>query len=179
MRLLLVATLCLPTMTFAAGGGNDTTTSPPKTTNTTKKCKNAEVWDETLKKCVNAEGASLDDDTLYGAVRELAYAGRYEDAQTVLSVMSDQGEDRVLTYWGFTYRKMGDVALGMQYYRDALAKNPDNLLVRSYLGQGLVEAGNPAAALAQLREIQARGGAGSWPETSLRQALVSGQTYEY
>jgi hypothetical protein len=47
------------------------------------------------------------------------------------------------------------------------------------MGQGLIEAGDKAAALAQLREIQARGGRGGWPETSLREALATGQTYNY
>jgi len=179
MRLLLIAALFLPTMSLAAGGGGETTTAPPKPTNTTKVCKGEEVWDASRKKCAKPKGASLDDDILYGAVRELAYAGRYEDAQKVLSAMSDQSDDRVLTYLGFTHRKMGNVDLGMQYYRRAIAKNPDNLLARSYMGQGLIEAGETEAALIQLREIQARGGTGQWPETSLRQALVSGVTYRY
>ena len=55
----------------------------------------------------------LDDETLYGAVREFAYAGQYGHAQMALAAMSDQTDDRVLTYWGFTHRKMGDVAKGM------------------------------------------------------------------
>ena len=93
--------------------------------------------------------------------------------------MSDQTDDRVLTYLGFTHRKMGNVDLGMRYYHKALAKNPDNLLARSYLGQGLIEAGDADAAVAQLREIIARGGKGSWSETSLRTALNTGVTYSY
>ena len=177
MRILLSVALCLPTLAFAAG--DETTTSPPKPTNTTKTCKGEEVWDASRKKCVKPRGSSLDDDTLYDAVRELAYAGRYEDAQKVLAEMSDQSDDRVLTYLGFTHRKMGNTERGMAYYRDAIARNPDNLLARSYMGQGLIEAGDKAAALAQLREIQARGGRGGWPETSLREALATGQTYNY
>ena len=176
MRLLLMAALCMPTFAFAAGSDS---TSPPKTTKTTKSCWGKKVWDVNLQKCVKPQDASLDDDTLYGAVRELAYAGRYEDAQAVLAAMSDQKDDRVLTYLGFTHRKMGNVDLGMRYYHKALAKNPDNLLARSYLGQGLIEAGDADAAVAQLREIIARGGKGSWSETSLRTALNTGVTYSY
>lgn len=179
MRSLLIVALFLPTMTLAAGGGGETTTAPPKPTNTTKVCKGEEVWDASRKKCAKPKGASLDDDILYDAVRELAYAGRYEDAQKVLSAMSDQSDDRVLTYLGFTNRKLGNADLGMKYYRQAIARNPDNLLARSYMGQGLIEAGETEAALAQLREIQARGGTGQWPESSLRRALMTGVTYSY
>ncbi len=85
MRLLLIAALCMPTFAFAAGSDS---TSPPKTTKTTKSCWGKKVWDVNLQKCVKPQDASLDDDTLYGAVRELAYAGRYEDAQAVLAAMS-------------------------------------------------------------------------------------------
>ena len=109
--------------------------------------------------------------------------GVFEDlvggAQDVLAAMSDQADDRVLTYLGFTHRKMGNVDLGMRFYNKALAKNPDNLLARSYLGQGLIEAGDTDAAVEQLREIIARGGKGSWSETSLRTALNTGVTYSY
>ena len=45
--------------------------------------------------------------------------------------------------------------------------------------QGKVEAGDKIAAIRQLREIQARGGAGTWAETSLRKAIESGVTYNH
>jgi len=61
----------------------------------------------------------------------------------------------------------------------ALTKNPNNLLVRSYMGQGFVEAGNLVAARGQHDEILARGGKGTWAEESLRKALSGGQTYRY
>jgi len=177
MKYVLTLALCLPTLAFAAGGGEET--APPKTTKTTKECKGDKVWDERKGRCVKAQGAELDDDTLYDAVRELAYAGRYQDAQQVLAAMSDQNDDRVMTYLGFTHRKMGNVALGMDFYEKAIALNPDNLLARSYMGQGLVEQGDKVAAYKQLREIQSRGGSGSWPEVSLRKAISTGSTYNY
>jgi tetratricopeptide (TPR) repeat protein len=176
MRPLLALAFIVPTYAFAAGGGDS---SPPKTTKTTKECKNSQVWDERKGECVNAQDSKLDDDTLYKGVRELAYAGRYEDAQTVLAAMSDQKSDRVLTYLGFTHRKMGDIDRGMAYYQQAIDKNPDNLLARSYMGQGFLEQGDTDAARAQLNEIQARGGKGGWPEKSLRTALKTGKTYDY
>ena len=121
----------------------------------------------------------MDTDGLYGAVRELAYAGRYQDAQGVLLAMTDQSDDRVLTYWGFTHRKLGNLKLANAFYSQAIARNPNNILARSYMGQGFIEEGMPAQALAQWKEIRARGGAGTWAEESLRSAMETGQGFTY
>lgn len=176
----LAAGLLLPGLALAAGSGSS---NPPATTETSTKCKKSEVWDEKTKKCVDAKtGAQtgqLDNDTLYQAARELAYAGRPDDALVVLSAMTEGQTDRVLTYMGFANRKAGNMDLAMGYYHAALAKNPDNLLARSYMGQGLVEEGQIEMAQNQLLEIMARGGAGTWPEQSLRKAIESGVTYSF
>lgn len=199
MRLLLAtALIALPTFAFAVGAGDSITTSPPKKTETTKDCLSERqwdpeikkwvryskpvngVWDPNLRKCIRPDKASyLDSQLRQDAIRELAYAGRYDEAQQVLSSMPDQTDDLVLTYWGFTYRKMGDLALGNQYYRKALQLNPDNILARSYMGQGFVEAGETDLAVEQWREIVARGGEGTWAESSLREAIRTGITYSY
>lgn len=180
MRLISLAVFLIPTLAFAAGSGGDSgTVNPPKPTETTQKCKGIQVWDAATKTCVNPKGSALDADTLYGAVRELAYAGRLHDAQGVLALMPDQNDDRVLTYWGFTWRKLGDSDLGREYYLKAIDRNPDNLLARSYMGQGMVAEGDLDGATVQLAEIRSRGGAGTWPEVSLAEALRSGQTYDY
>lgn len=179
MKNLLAAFLMVPSVGLAAGGGGIAPISPPTPTETTKTCKGVQIWDAKKKACVNPKGSSLGADTLYLAVRELAYAGRFSDAQAVLAAMPDQNDDRVLTYWGFTYRKMGQRALGRSYYEKAIARNPDNILARSYMGQGLVDDGDIAAARAQLHEIRARGGRGTWPEVSLSDAIRTGRTYDY
>ncbi|MBR9842890.1 MAG: tetratricopeptide repeat protein [Rhodobacteraceae bacterium] len=178
LKPLVIAATCiaLPMAAYAAGSES---TSPPKPTQTTKDCKKGKVWDATKKKCVAPRESHLSDDVLYGAVREYAYAGQYDTAQKILSAMSDQTEDRVLTYWGFTHRKLGDRALGMAFYEKALKANPDNLLVRSYMGQAFIESGEVSLAKAQLKEIRARGGKGTWPETSLAKAIRTGSTYDY
>jgi Tfp pilus assembly protein PilF len=93
--------------------------------------------------------------------------------------MADQASDRVLTYRGFTARKLGNLALANLYYKRAIDTNPDNILARSYMAQGFVIAGQKVAAIAQLREIQARGGAGTWAETSLRKSIADGTVYNY
>jgi Tfp pilus assembly protein PilF len=67
----------------------------------------------------------------------------------------------------------------MTYYQAALAADPDNFLARSYMGQGHAEAGEIVLAQAQLSEIRARGGRGTWAEWSLRQAIQTGSGYNY
>jgi len=176
MRFLLPLILAIPGFAFAAGDDDDAT---PTTTPTTKTCKGIKVWDADKKRCVNPQGSELETDTLQDAVRELAYAGRYLDAQGVLRAMPDQTDDRVLTYWGFTHRKLGNLELANAFYEDAIARNPDNILARSYMGQGFVAEGRVDDAIAQWREIKARGGADSWAEVSLRDAIRTGITYSY
>lgn len=166
----------LPGAAFAAGGGSDAAPTP---TQTTKTCSNGQVWDAGTGSCVNPQQSSLGADVLYDAVRELAYDGQYANAQKVLAAMPDQADDRVLTYWGFTARKLGDVPAGMAYYEAALEKNPANTLARSYMGQALVEQGDMAGATEQLEQIRALGGTGTWPEMSLAKAVASGRTYSY
>ncbi|MGJ8618337.1 MAG: hypothetical protein ACSHWS_15960 [Sulfitobacter sp.] len=172
MRILLATalTLALPTSLLAAGGESSTPAKP--------KCEDGQVFDKKSKKCVAAEESNLDTDTLYETVRELAHAGRYTDAQTVLAAMP-QDDDRTLTYLGFTNRKMGHSDVAMGYYTMALSANPANILARSYMGQGLVEQGNITQALVQLRAIRDHGGAGTWAEASLRTAIATGKTYTY
>ena len=84
--IVVAASLALPVTGFAAGsGGSSDSTKPPSSTKTSKSCFFGKVYDPATKKCVKADKSSaLDDDTLYGAVRELAYAGKYEHAQVVL-----------------------------------------------------------------------------------------------
>lgn len=177
MRLIPILLLAaLPATAFAMGSDSN---EPPKTTKTTTECKDGTVWDEAKKACVPPKDSRLDDDQRYRAVRELAYAGKYRSATEVLDAMSDQSESRVLTYRGFIARKTGHFDEGLSFYQQAIAKDPDNILVRSYLGQGYVERGEPALAKAQLVEILARGGAGSWPAEALRQAIKTGVTYDF
>lgn len=171
---LAVLLLSLPAFAFAAGGDDE-----PTPTETTTTCSDGKVYDDKTKACTDPQQSQLDDDTLYRAAREFAYAGQLDNAQRALAAMSDQTADRVLTYWGFTHRKKGDVALGFTFYDKALAANPDNLLARSYLGQALVEQGKVSAAWDQLAEIERRGGAESWPGQQLRLAILTGRSDSY
>ncbi|WP_240336795.1 hypothetical protein [Tropicibacter sp. Alg240-R139] len=168
----------------ADGGGTEGKTgtlwvNPPEKTENTTICQHVTIWDTASETCQAPTFASFDTQTLYHAVRELAYAGRYRDAQSILQVMHDQTDDRVLTYWGFTHRKLGHRELADAYYRSAIAINPDNILARSYMGQGFVAEGKLDLAIAQWREINVRGGQGTWAESSLREAIRTGVTYSY
>ena len=172
MRLLIATALALalPITAFAASDE----TAPPKK----PKCESGFVYDKNSKKCVSGNGHSVDVDTLYQEVRALSYDGRYDDAQLLLALMP-ANDDRTLTYMGFTHRKMGHSEVAMDYYTRAIARNPGNVLARSYMGQGFVDDGNVTAAIEQLREIRAHGGTGTWAEASLRTAIATGETFNW
>lgn len=167
----LAAALTLPFgAAHAAGGGDESAPTKPK-------CEKGFVYDTQTKKCLQAD-SSMDTDLLYQTVRQLAYAGRYIDAQEVLAAMP-QADDRTLTYLGFTNRKLGRVEAAMDYYAQALATNPANNLARSYRAQGYVEQGKIAEAIAELKLIRSYGGTGTWAEASLKKAIATGQTFNY
>lgn len=177
MRLAFALTLALvPAPLLAAGSGSSTAPKPSETTTT---CAEGLVFDLATQTCMSPEDSTNDDSAMMDAVRELAHFGRLADAARVLDQMSDQQDDLVLTYRGFITRKLGDMEGGMAFYAAALTQNPDNILARSYMGQAYVELGETEMAQAQLSEIRARGGRGTWAEFSLRQAVGSGVTYTY
>jgi tetratricopeptide (TPR) repeat protein len=172
---VLALTLVSTSATHAAG---DDVTVPPAPT-PTQRCPNGQIHDAKAGKCVPVKSNSLDDRDRYQAVRELAYAERYLAAEMALDAMTSQDDDRVLTYRGFLMRKTGRLEQAFQYYRAAIDKNPNNFLVRSYMGQGFVELGELGSARQQHQEILSRGGQGTWAEVSLRTALASGRTSNY
>ena len=165
----------LPLSAFAAGG-ND---KPPKPTETTTKCKKGQIFDKKTKACVALDKTSFDNDTRFDAVRELAYAGRPEEALAVLATMTEGDTDRVLTYKGFASRKAGRMDEGLAFYAQALAQNPGNILARSYLGQAYVQMNKMELARAELVEIVANGGSGTWAQGSLAAAIKTGKTMNY
>lgn len=171
LRLALLLT-CLPLAALAVGSGDSKPPSKPK-------CAQGKVWDPATEKCLNAHRPELDDALRLMAVREYAYDGQLDAALAVLDAMADQRADGVLTYRGFVARKSGDPLGARRWYDAALAANPDNLLARSYLGQGMVSEGDLVGALQQHREIVARGGQGTWAELALAEALSTGTSYSY
>ena len=174
MRILsTLALLAFPFAAFAAGSDD---TAPPTPTETTTQCKDGQVWDEKTKACVLPDDARLDDDTRFRAVRELAWAGRPDDARRVLAAMTEGASDRVMTYEAFTLRKSGQIEAGLAAYEAAILANPGNILARSYYGQALVEQGEFEMAKAELAQIDAHGGAQTWAHQALATAIETGET---
>lgn len=155
----------------ALAAGSDSTT-PPKPTETTKVCQDGQIFDAKTKTCLDSKADLFDDTNRYEAAREMAYAGQYRDALTVLASAENPSDPRILNYKGFVNRKLGNSQVAMAYYAEALAINPDYILARSYMGQGLVAEGDFVGARNQLVEIRARGGEGTWAEASLEKALM-------
>ena len=83
---------------FAAGEETDETSPPPKTETTTK-CTDGKVWDK-KKECVKADQSGFNDDDLYKAAREFAYAEQYGNAIHVLELAQNQNDPRILNYLG-------------------------------------------------------------------------------
>jgi len=171
-----VATLVITQAAYAAGGFDE---APPTPTATTEDCTDGQVWDADENACVTIQDSRLDQDSLLNAARELAYADRAEDAIALLELSTMPEDTMVLTYLGFSHRKAGRIDTGMAYYDAALVADPDNILARSYMGMGYVQMAQLDMAEAQLAEIRARGGAGTWPEEALQNAIEAGDTSGY
>lgn len=176
-RALSGAVMALPFLAAPlwAVGEEDT---PPKPTETTQECADGHVWDKKTKACVQSSSELLDDDTRYDAVRELAYAGRTDSALSVIDGADAKDSPRFLTYRGFALRKQGDFDGAMAAYGAALAIEPDNILARSYMAQGLLTKGRRDEAVEILHQIEDLDGEGTWAHRSLVMAL-DGQPTDY
>ncbi|MEP0943904.1 MAG: tetratricopeptide repeat protein [Rhizobiaceae bacterium] len=167
---VLLSLLAAPVPSFAAGdgGGSSSTTVTPT-------CKKKHVWDKHKRKCVAAKkSSSLDDDNLYEAARDLAYAKRYDEALTVLNLASNKRDPRILNYLGYATRKSGDVKKGLTYYQAAIDINPDYTLARSYMGEAYLQLGDVANAKAQLKQIKLRC-KGACPEYAALKSQINGK----
>ena len=85
----------------------------------------------------------LDDDSIYEAGRDLAMAGRYDEAIAMLSLAADKTDPRILNYLGYSHRKSGRVLVGLGYYQEALRNDPNYTLVREYLGEAHLQTRRP------------------------------------
>ncbi|MER2533662.1 MAG: tetratricopeptide repeat protein [Rhizobiaceae bacterium] len=161
--LAVVAVSLVAGPVLAAGDGNGEG-------ETTKQCKAGQIWDKSQNKCVEAR-SGLDDDSLYEAGRDLALAGRYDEAIKVLALAADKTDPRILNYLGYAHRKAGRVTVGLGYYQEALRQDPDYTLVREYLGEAYLQKGDLASAREQLSEIEKRAGKGSREYAELAQRI--------
>ena len=172
----VAATFLLATSLPALAAGSDSG-SPPAATETTQKCKDGKVWDKKKKACMKAQKSSFNDDQLYDAGREFAYAGQYDNAIAVLKLARNQNDPRILNYLGYSNRKAGRMELGMNYYRKALSIDPDFILARSYMGQALLQQGDTQGARVQLVEIRDRGGENTYAYRALYDSLKRNHSY--
>ncbi|WP_411032954.1 hypothetical protein [Shinella sp. BYT-45] len=201
MLLSFCAAVSLTALSSARAADSDTTT-PPVATETTTTCTDGKIWNDEKKECVAPEdlkpaestpeeGMPADDtakeeeqkkteraidDKLYEAAREFAYAGQHKNAIRALRAAYDQEDPRILNYLGYNTRKLGDMELGMSYYRRALQKDGNYILARSYMGQALIEQGDIEGARVQLVEIRDRGGENTWAYRALLQSLGGERT---
>jgi len=177
-------------ISFAADSGGS---SGPASTPTTTTCTNGKIWSAQRKMCLtpdqikatskNKNGTQKKselkpDDILYEAAREFAYAGQYGNALGALKAAENQNDPRILNYYGFTYRKLGEVDRAMTYYHKALQADENYILARSYMGQALIAQGDIQGARVQLVEIRDRGGENTWAYRSLLQSL-GGERHTY
>ncbi len=143
-----------------SSGASDLTAPSPKKLH----CKTGEIVKTVVKdgkktkSCVKEAAGIVPDDELYDQGRALAKQGEYDWALSVLALITNQNDPKVLNYTGYSHRKAGRLDIGITYYTKALAINPDFVLAREYLGEGYVAAGKIDLAKVQLAEIQKRCG---------------------
>jgi tetratricopeptide (TPR) repeat protein len=94
------------------------------------------------------------DDEIYNAAYWMNRSGQFVDALATLRLAKDQDDPRLLNESGFATRKLGDVEAALSFYRRALAKKPDYVFARAYMGEALLVQGDMDGAKAQLAEIE-------------------------
>lgn len=146
--LLALPLAATPAMTAGGGGGGGGG----------EQCTGGKIWDKDKKKCVDPQKSNLED--IYGTGRDLALAGRYDEAILVLANVADSGDPRVLNYLGYSHRMSGRVTVGLGYYQEALRIDPGHTLVREYMGEAYLQLGLVDKAREQLAEIEKRCGPG-------------------
>jgi tetratricopeptide (TPR) repeat protein len=128
------------------GGGGSSASSTPS-------CSHGKVYDSARGQCVR-KGASLDDKYLYRQGRDLALAGRYDEALTALNAVKVP-DSMTFTMIGYATRKMGNYDEGLAYYAKALALDPQNVNTHEYLGEAYAEKGKLDLAKAELVKVSA------------------------
>ena len=136
---------------LAAGSGTTSQPADPcagKTGNDLTKCRKKHPLPQ-----------NMDDEAIYYyAVSMAKDEGNFQGALDLLKTAKNQNDPRILTYIGYTMRKLGDVDGGMAFYAKALAIDPNSTNTREYLGEAYLQKGDLANAKDQLAEIQSRCG---------------------
>ncbi len=162
----VIAVFSIPEV--ALGADDPTPTAP--------KCAEGEVYSPTAQKCVKKTSNLINDEDRYNTSVQLARSGKYHSAINLLKTIANQDDPRVLTYLGFSNRKLGKMDIGEAYYKKALEIDPNYLLAREYLGEGYVSQGKKDLALAQLKEIENRCGTTCREYGLLKKAILTSQS---
>ena len=141
-----------------------------------KKCPSGTAWSKQERKCVAQKSGLLSDEDLARAGRQLALDGHYQDAIKVLELAANENDPAVLTYLGYSHRKLGNIDLGISLYKKALAIDPENVDTREYLGEGYVSKGELDLAWLELVEIEKRCGTTCVEYQAVETALRSGHS---
>jgi len=148
-----------PTAIYAAGVDSaDENTRPVVKKKRLPKCEKGKVYSLRKKKCIIPKKSELDDDNIFRAGRLLAFDGRYSEAIEVLSLASNLNSPKILNYLGYAHRQAGRIDVGLGYYKQALAIDPDYTLVREYMGEAYLQRLDFDNAGKQLTEIEKRCG---------------------
>jgi tetratricopeptide (TPR) repeat protein len=115
-------------------------------------------------------------DLVYGEAVGLINEHRYDAALVTLrqAGLAFGPHPDVLTYLGFTYRKLGDRARAQSFYRQALEIAPDHRGVLEYFGELKVEHGDMAGARANLSRLEQVCRFGCYEAEELRRWIVLG-----
>lgn len=135
-------------------------------------CKKGWSWHCRTKTCVKQSSLNLNDDELYKEAVSLIEGGQYIAALETLWSIGKRDNPEVLTYIGYSTRKLGNVDGGIVYYKKALALDPNHNRAREYLGEGYLQKGDLESAKKQLSEISKRCGTDCREYRMLANAIV-------
>ncbi|WP_436638308.1 tetratricopeptide repeat protein [Microbaculum sp. FT89] len=164
---LAVATAVPGGAIAAGGGGGGGGESGP-----IKSCPRGQIFDGRTGQCIKQSSTTIDDTSRYTYGSWLARTGRYGEAIEVLSLVENKDDPRVLNYLGYANRQLGRFEVGLGFYRQALAADPDYVKAREYLGEAYLVLDRPALAREQLREIGMRCGTGCEEYALLAEAIA-------
>jgi tetratricopeptide (TPR) repeat protein len=151
----------------AAAMGEDPAQPAPAPT----ACPRGEAVDPKTGLCTKIDALILAPEARYALAFAASRAGRFSDAIRLLDPIAAGRDPRVLTELGYAWRKLGRLDTAIAYYRAALAVDPAAARTRSYLGEGLLAAGRPDLARAELAAIGRICGEGCAPYRTLARAI--------
>ena len=155
MRVVAILTvmfgLCLiargPALADGGGDGGSDRSNPST-------CQRGEAWDSRSQRCVKAEKGVLPDEDLTDYAFSLIRAGRYDEALSMLDLLTNPNTPVALNYRGYATRKEGRLDEGIGYYLKSVALDPHYAQVREYLGEAYLLKGDIGAARGQLQAIK-------------------------